>query len=171
MLLFEGSSETGHFRYLSHNAFGVHQLKNTSAITVIFSWKYSKLNLNFETEKKKWRKTFFWDNCIDTCCYKWSLLRREYLLSPVNGLKNSPKILHITQRDFIDFTELSSRGSLNMSFTFQQCFGPFAMLLAEGSFETKLFRNFPHHVFRILYVQKYISYEDHLFFQKVRNLL
>ena len=58
-----------------------------------------------------------------------------------------------------------------MSFTFQQCFGPFAMLLAEGSFETKLFRNFPHHVFRILYVQKYISYEDHLFFQKVRNLL
>ena len=33
---------------------------------------------------------------------KLPLLRTEYLWSAVNGSKNSPKILHITQRDFFN---------------------------------------------------------------------
>ena len=51
-------------------------------------------------EKKKLEKLFFSDNCIWRCCYKLSLLRREYLLSALNGLRKSPNILHITKRDF-----------------------------------------------------------------------
>ena len=37
-----------------------------------------------------------------------SLLRREYLSAEVNVLTNSPKILHITKRDFIYFNYLRS---------------------------------------------------------------
>ena len=55
-------------------------------------------------KKKKMQKLFFvcWDNCIGKCCNKLSLLRREYLLSAVNGLGNSPKILDITQTDLLN---------------------------------------------------------------------
>ena len=46
-------------------------------------------------KKKKIENIFrFWDNC-----YKLSILRREYMLSPVNWLKNSSKILNIPQRN------------------------------------------------------------------------
>ena len=48
--------------------------------------------------------------------------------------------------------ELLSQGSINMvkfmSFSFEQCFGPFTMLLVEGSCETGLFRHLANHVFR-----------------------
>ena len=37
---------------------------------------------------------------------KVSLLTREYLSSAVNVLTNSPKILHITEKDFIYFNYL-----------------------------------------------------------------
>ena len=52
--------------------------------------------------QKKFEKYifFFSDNCIRRCCYKLSLFRREYLLSAVNVLTNSPKILRITKGDF-----------------------------------------------------------------------
>ena len=54
-------------------------------------------------QKKKIRKYFrFCDNCVRKCCYKLSLLRREYLSSALIGLTNSPKILNITQRDFLN---------------------------------------------------------------------
>ena len=47
--------------------------------------------------------------------------------------------------------ELPSQGSINMvkvlSFRFQQCFGPFTMLLVERSFETRLFRKLSNTVF------------------------
>ena len=33
---------------------------------------------------------------------KLSFLRKEYLLSAVNGLTNNPKILHITQGDLFN---------------------------------------------------------------------
>ena len=42
----------------------------------------------------------FLDNCMGKYCFKFSLLRREYLPSAGNRLTNSPKILQITQRDF-----------------------------------------------------------------------
>ena len=77
--------------------FGVHNFKMTS----YFFWKCSKLNLNLENPKTDSENIFpFWDNCIWKSCNKLSLLRKEYLLSAPNGLTNSPKILHITQRDF-----------------------------------------------------------------------
>ena len=41
-----------------------------------------------------------------------------------------------------------------LSFSFEQCFGPFTILLLEGSSETGLFRDLSNHVFRILQVQK-----------------
>ena len=44
----------------------------------------------------------FWDNCIWKCLKKLSLLRREYLLLAVNGLRNSPKIFDITHSDFFN---------------------------------------------------------------------
>ena len=37
----------------------------------------------------------FTDNCIWKFCYNLSLLKREYLLSAVDGLAKSPKILYI----------------------------------------------------------------------------
>ena len=36
------------------------------------------------------------------CCYKLSLIRREYLLCALNGLTNSPKIFHSTQKNFLN---------------------------------------------------------------------
>ena len=57
--------------------------------------------------QKKLRKRFsFWDNSIWKCCNKLPLLTREYLPSAVHGLTNSPKILHITQRDFFNLNYL-----------------------------------------------------------------
>ena len=53
-------------------------------------------------------------------------------------------------------------------FSFQQCFGPFTMLLVEGSSETELFRHLSNHVFRSQ-AQKYISYEGHLFSENIQN--
>ena len=54
----------------------------------------------------------FLDNFISKCCYKLALLRREYLLSAVNRLTNSRKILHIIQRLFQP--KFPSEGSINM---------------------------------------------------------
>ena len=83
--------------------FGVSKSENTSAMRVIFFRKCSKWNLNLENVKKHSQNIFgFWDNIIWKSCYKLSLLRRQYLLSAVNGLTNSPKILNITQRDFFN---------------------------------------------------------------------
>ena len=90
-------------------SFGVHKFQNTLAMKVIFFLKMSKLESKFKNYKKKKKKKKksenifrFWDNCISKCCYRLSLLTRENLLSAVNELTNSPKILHITQRDFFN---------------------------------------------------------------------
>ena len=42
----------------------------------------------------------------------FSLLQREYLSSAVNVLKNSPKIFHITKRDFFQLNRLHSHHKL-----------------------------------------------------------
>ena len=44
-------------------------------------------------------------------------------------------------------------------------------IIVEGSSETGLFRHLSNHVFRSPYVQKDISYGDHLFFENVKNLI
>ena len=45
------------------------------------------------------------------------------------------------------------------------------MLLVEGSSETGLFRYLSNHVFRSPYLGESISYEGHLFFQNLQNLI
>ena len=42
----------------------------------------------------------FRDNCVRIGCVKLSLLRREYLSSALNVLKNSYKALRITKTNF-----------------------------------------------------------------------
>ena len=54
--------------------------------------------------QKKIKKEFFVSQIIasEKCCNKLPLLRRESLSLAVNGLTNSPKTLHVTQRDFFN---------------------------------------------------------------------
>ena len=74
-----------------------------------FFSKCSKWKLYFENSKRKSGNNFyFWDNSIWRCCYKLSLLRTEYFSSAVNVLTNSPKILHITKRNFFQLNCLHS---------------------------------------------------------------
>ena len=84
--------------------FLVRNLKNTFKL---WGWyffrKCSKLNLNLQNAKENSENIFrFWDNCIWKCCLKLSLLKRDYLLSAANELRNSPKIPHNTQRHFFN---------------------------------------------------------------------
>ena len=57
------------------------------------------------------------------------------------------------------------------SFRFEQCLHAFTMLLVKGYLETALFKHLPDLVFRSCYFRKYISYECHLFFKNVQNLI
>ena len=50
-------------------------------------------------------------------------------------------------------------------FSLEQCFGPFTMVLVEGSSEMGLFRHLSNQVFQSLPDQKYISDEFHPFFK------
>ena len=101
MLLVQLSSETRLYKYLSNHFFGVRKFKITSAIRVIFFLEMFKIKYEFRKCKKIMeKKKLFWDNCIWRYCNKLPLLGRQYLLSAVNGLTNSPQILGITQRDF-----------------------------------------------------------------------
>ena len=45
------------------------------------------------------------------------------------------------------------------------------MLLVEGCCETGPFRHLSQHLFRSPYFQKYITFEGHLFFRNVQNLI
>ena len=59
--------------------------------------------------QKQIRKSFsFLKNCIWKFCNKLPLLRREYLSLAFNGLTNSPKISHITKREFFQRKSLHS---------------------------------------------------------------
>ena len=48
---------------------------------------------------------------------------------------------------------------------------PVTMLLFEGSSKTGVFRHLSNNVFRSLYLPKYMSYEDHLWFENVQNII
>ena len=68
-----------------------------------FFWKISKLNRNLENGKKNLEHIFrSLDDWIIKRCHKLFLLRRKYLLSNVNGLTNSPRILPIIPRNFLN---------------------------------------------------------------------
>ena len=58
MLLVDGSSETGLFRYLSNHVFGVRNFGNTKSMTVIFSQKVQDLIYIWEMDKEI-EETFF----------------------------------------------------------------------------------------------------------------
>ena len=55
-----------------------------------------------------------------------------------------------------------------LRFKFQQCFGPFILLLVGGSSQTGLFRHLSNQVFKNPQVQKYMSAEGDLFFKMVK---
>ena len=108
-------------------SFEVRKSKNTSAMMVIFFLIMFKIESKIRKCKKKLENVFcFWDNWIWKCCYKLSRFRRKYLLSPVNGLTKSPKIL------------ISSQESINMvkvlPFSCGQCFSRSTMLLGRRAF-------------------------------------
>ena len=58
LLLVEGSSETGLFRYLSSHVFGVRNFRNTLAMRVIFCLEMFKISCRFQKLKKKREKIF-----------------------------------------------------------------------------------------------------------------
>ena len=68
-------------------------------------------------------------------------------------------------------TDLPAHWPINIvrvpPFRFEERFGPFTMLLAEGSSQTGFFRHLSNRVFRSAEVQKYITYEDHIFFENL----
>ena len=72
-------------------------------------------------------KICFWDNCIWIDCVKLFLLKREYLLSALNVLKNSLKILNICKRDFknvqnlIDISKMQEKNGLNVFCSWDNC--------------------------------------------------
>ena len=109
ILLVKGSSETGGFRLLSDEVFGVPNSGNTKSMTVIFYFKLFKIYCRFQKSRKKLRKRFcFWDNCISIGIVKLCLLRKQYFSSAANVLTGSPKICHVNN---IDVLELNWVGS------------------------------------------------------------
>ena len=67
---------------------------------VTFFSKRLKFDVDSKNGVKNWEKIFcFWDNYIWIDCCKISLLPREYFSLTVDVLTNSPKHLHITNRD------------------------------------------------------------------------
>ena len=53
------------------------------------------------------KKVFpFWDKIVWSCCQKICILRREYLSSGVNVIKNSLKISDVTKADIFQLDDL-----------------------------------------------------------------
>ena len=56
---------------------------------------------------KNQEKVFpFRDNCVSTCCWKFFILRREYLSSAVNVLAKSLKTSDMTKENFSSYIYL-----------------------------------------------------------------
>ena len=82
MLLLEGMSEMGLFRYLSDHVSGVRNFGKSKSMRVIFFSKYLKFIPAFRIPGKNSEKMFcFWDNCIWISIVKLSLLRTGYFSS------------------------------------------------------------------------------------------
>ena len=85
--------------------FGVRNMGNTSAMRVIFFLKCWKFNLVFKNAGINRENLFcFADYRVWFGCLKLSLLRRDYLWSAVNMLKNILKTLHVTKRAFFQLS-------------------------------------------------------------------
>ena len=99
------------------------------------------------------------------------LFSKCWRFNKFNMLTNSPKISDITKG--VSPTELLLEQWKNMikqpSCIFKQCLGPFNMFTVKGYSETGLFRHLCNLVvfnFRI-----HISYEGHLVFENVENVM
>ena len=113
MLLVKESSETELFRHLPNHVFRSPSVQRCISCEGHLFLKIFKFEYKFRKCKKEKKKNSenifrFLDNCLWKCCNKLPLLRREYLWSEVNGLKKSPKILHIIKRDFFNLNCLHS---------------------------------------------------------------
>ena len=107
MSLVRGSSELGLFRHLSNHIFWSCKFENKSALRVISFYKNFKIESKFKKIQIKIQKISFVSKIIASK-NKLPLLRRKYLSSAVNGITNSPQILHITQRGFLNLYWLHS---------------------------------------------------------------
>ena len=89
-------------------------------------------------------------------------------------LTKSLKISDTTETEFfqlkIFYSDKKKKTKL-LPFRFQQCFRPFNMLTVHKCSENGIFSHLSDHAFCSLYFLKYISYEAHLFFEKVQNFL
>ena len=65
MLIVDRSSETGLFRHLSNQLFGVRKFGNIKFLRIVlFFENIQKFKLDFKNEEKSLEKIFcFWDNC------------------------------------------------------------------------------------------------------------
>ena len=109
MLLGEGSSETGHFRRLSHHVLGVRNFGNTKSTRVFFLFKIFIIYCRFQKSKKKLRKIFcFLYYCILICIVKLYLWRTGLFSLAGNVLTSSPKIWHVKNRNFFRLNWLGS---------------------------------------------------------------
>ena len=87
-------------------------------------------------------------------------------------LTDSPKILHITKRNFFQLNFFAVIVDYNKAAVVQisAVFAEFPILLVAGSSETRLFRYLSRNVFRSPYFRKYIILRV-IFFQNVQNLI
>ena len=110
MVLVVRSSETGRFRYISNHVFRSKKKKKYISYEDHLFFGNVQNWVSISKMKQKIGKIFFcfWDNCIWRYCNTLPLLRREYLSSAVSVLTNSPKLLHITKRDFFQLNSLES---------------------------------------------------------------
>ena len=132
-------------KYLLYTSSEIHKLWSSS-----FFSRCSNFDVDFKNATKSREKTLcFFDNCIEIGYGKFSLLRTEYFSSTVNLLTNSPEISDMTKRHFP--TQFLSDWWNNMikvlSCRFQQCLGPFKMLVVEGCSKMGPCRHLTNHIF------------------------
>ena len=168
------SSKTGLVRHLSNHVFRSRYFRKYLSYEGHSFSKMLKIWSTFQKNlEKNWQKCFcFLDDCLWIGSVKFSLLRKEYLSSVVNMLTDSPKILHITKRNFFQLNFFAVIVDYNKAAVVQisAVFAEFPILLVAGSSETRLFRYLSRNVFRSPYFRKYIILRV-IFFQNVQNLI
>ena len=89
-------------------------------------------------------------------------------------LTNSLKIWDTPKRDFFEFKFFQSDEKIwqhNCCASFGSVLQHLTFLTVLGCTETGLVRYLGNHVFRSLYLRKYIRYDSHIFFQNAQNLM
>ena len=78
-----------------------------------FYSKCSPFHVDFrDAIKNQENLLYFEDNGVWTFCMKVSILRREYVYSAVNVLKNSPNILDLFKADFFQLNLSKIHGKI-----------------------------------------------------------